>query len=225
MYSAVTLQAADEFAAEYEAYVLQRNWYGPDVLFGLLYEFIAEGQQLLDIGIGTGYSSRLFYRAGLEISGVDGSAKMLEICRSKNMAGDLRKVDISAEKISFGEKKFDMVISFAVFHMISDLSAILGNINNLLKPGGLTGFSIIRFNPAIDFDFSSHEISGIYRKINSDSGIHNFRHSGEYCRNLLRDNHFELLKEVEIPGFKDEGEKKEIFFSLYIARKNNYIHS
>ena len=42
-----------------------------DLLFGLCYEFTRPGQRLLDAGIGTGLSARLFPRAGLTIYGMD----------------------------------------------------------------------------------------------------------------------------------------------------------
>ena len=70
-------------AARYDQQYAEHGCHGHEVLFGLMYEFIKPNETLLDIGIGTGISSFLFHRAGLQISGLDFSKEMLDVCESK----------------------------------------------------------------------------------------------------------------------------------------------
>jgi len=64
-------------------------WYGPEVIFGLVYTFIQPGQKVLDIGIGTGLSSKLFNEFGMKVYGMDISEDMLEAVRAKGMSSNL----------------------------------------------------------------------------------------------------------------------------------------
>ena len=89
MSSEIALKAADEIAKEYDNYVSERGWIGPLVVFNLLKLYISPGMQLLDIGIGTGLCSNLFFKAGVKIYGLDGSAEMLKVCALKNMTEEL----------------------------------------------------------------------------------------------------------------------------------------
>jgi ubiquinone/menaquinone biosynthesis C-methylase UbiE len=69
------LKMSDDYASDYDESARSMHWHGPEVLFGLMYEYLKKGQSLLDVGIGTGLSARFFYQAGLQIYGVDGSAE------------------------------------------------------------------------------------------------------------------------------------------------------
>jgi ubiquinone/menaquinone biosynthesis C-methylase UbiE len=50
----------------------------------MCYEYIKSGDALLDLGMGTGLSSVLFVKAGLNITGLDGSLEMLKECQKKD---------------------------------------------------------------------------------------------------------------------------------------------
>ena len=84
----------DAYALDYDAQVDAYECYVADLLFGLAYEYIEPGQRLLDIGIGSGLSAWPFAKAGLEISGMDFSPVMLDICKSKGLAKDLTLHDL-----------------------------------------------------------------------------------------------------------------------------------
>jgi predicted TPR repeat methyltransferase len=53
------------------------------MVFGMAFEYVAPGERLPDLGIGTGLSSAPFRKAGPEIRGLDGSEEMLAACRRK----------------------------------------------------------------------------------------------------------------------------------------------
>ena len=72
-----------EFVEKYDDAIKQQKWYGAEILFGMVYEYLKKNDKILDIGIGTGLSATAFYKAGLEIYGLDNSLEMLEACKQK----------------------------------------------------------------------------------------------------------------------------------------------
>ena len=76
-----------EFAEGYDKQSLKYGWLGPEILFGLSYEYLNPGNTMLDIGIGTGLSSIPFHKAGLKIFGVDRSDEMLKINNPYALSG------------------------------------------------------------------------------------------------------------------------------------------
>src|SRR3712207_2038456 len=68
------------------------------------------GLDVLDAGCGTGYLSRKLRDAGARVTGVDFSAKMIEIARARNPGVDFR-VDSASELATVGDAAFDLVVS------------------------------------------------------------------------------------------------------------------
>jgi ubiquinone/menaquinone biosynthesis C-methylase UbiE len=90
------LRVHSESAQTYDEICLQVESHAHEVLFGLAFEYINSGEALLDVGVGTGVSSKLFHKAGLAIYGVDNSEEMLAVCREKGFAKELKKHDLCA---------------------------------------------------------------------------------------------------------------------------------
>lgn len=59
-----------------------------------VFEYTNSGDKLLDLGIGTGLTSFIFKKAGLDIHGLDNLEIMLNICRKKNITRDLKLFDL-----------------------------------------------------------------------------------------------------------------------------------
>src|ERR1035437_6295749 len=112
----------DIFSKEYDSLSKKHFWYSPEILFGLLFEFVKKGQELLDVGIGTGQSALPFKKIGLQIYGIDGSEEMLRICRKKLIAKELMKLDLNEGSFSYKSTMFDHVISNGVFYFFKDLN-------------------------------------------------------------------------------------------------------
>lgn len=131
----------DAYAADYDRQVREYSCYLADCLFGLCFEFVRPGQRLLDAGTGSGLSAILFARAGLAVSGFDFSPAMLEICRAKGIAEDLKLHDITLAPWPYAADRFDHVICCGVTHFIPDLEAVFSEARRVLRPGGVFAFT------------------------------------------------------------------------------------
>ncbi len=131
----------DSYAADYDAQVRAYDCHIADLLFGLCYEFIRPGQSLLDVGTGSGLAAQPFARAGLQVSGMDFSPAMLEICRAKGFFADLQRHDLTSLPWPYPTNRFDHLAACGVFHFIPQLEAIFAEAAHLLKPGGLFAFT------------------------------------------------------------------------------------
>ena len=191
-----SIRVHDEHASEYDREVRETGWFGPEVLFGLCFECVSPRERLLDIGIGTGLASLPFARAGLEVFGIDGSAEMLEICRSKAFAEDLREFDLRDMPLPYSDDFFDDVICCGVFHLIGDLEPIFKEVFRVIKPGGIFAFNTLAETPEKGDWVVSHSPQG-YSEILSDWGVPVFMHSGGYTEKLLQGSGFDRLKELK----------------------------
>ena len=121
----------DKYAKEYDSQIKEYDCYIADVLFGLSYEYIKKGENLIDIGIGTGVSSCLFSKAELHIIGIDGSKEMLKICKMKRIADELIEHYMMVFPWPFQKQHFKHVICCGVFHFMGDLDRICHEISQL----------------------------------------------------------------------------------------------
>ena len=70
-----SIELYEAMARKYDLTAKQHSWLPPDVAFGLVFEYIKPRQKLLDVGCGTGLSSKYFSKVGVETYGIDGSKK------------------------------------------------------------------------------------------------------------------------------------------------------
>lgn len=212
-----TLDLVNDFAPGYDSYINRCRWYGPEMLFGLMYEFISPGETLLDLGIGTGLSALPFHKAGLKIYGLDGSQAMLQLCEKKNIAQELKQCDFSNPFIPF-EIEFNHIISYAVFHFLFDIQPLLSKISEKLIRGGIFGFSADVYNPSTDKDYLETSVPGIYIKTQQNGPII-YKHTIEYLENTLTNTGFRLIKTTYFLAFQDLNSQREVYFQLIIAAK------
>jgi predicted TPR repeat methyltransferase len=176
----------DAYAATYDADVLAYDCHIADVLFGLCYEYTRPGQRLLDAGVGSGLSAQLFARAGLEIHAFDFSPAMLEICRRKGFAADLKQHDLLQVPWPYPSGRFDFMVSCGVFHFLADLKAVFDEAERVLAPGGVLAFTTrLPAAPADPGESYRMHISGDFQV---------FSHSPAYIQRLLDDHAFTRLK-------------------------------
>jgi SAM-dependent methyltransferase len=94
-----------------------------------------EGRRLLDVGCGTGHHLAELGGRGFEVSGVDGSAEMLDHARRLNPGRDLRVADVEA--LPFADATFDVVLSVEVLRYLPRPRQAIAEMARVLKPGGM----------------------------------------------------------------------------------------
>ena len=101
---------------------------------------LAPGQQVLEIGCGTG-STALRLAPGLSrLLATDVSPAMIAIAREKPAAAALPQLQFevgAAAAPAQGAGEFDAVLAFNLLHLVSDLDGTLRAVLPALKPGGL----------------------------------------------------------------------------------------
>jgi predicted TPR repeat methyltransferase len=196
-------------ASEYDQLARKYQWYGPEILFGLCYELVKPGDKLLDIGIGTGLCSSLFFKHGLEIYGLDSSDEMLAMCDKKGIARELKNWDLLNAPLPYPDARFDIIISGGVFHFFEDLQPIFKEMARLIKPNGTFAFVIKTFSEVLSIDLHSEF---------SEQGIPIFTHSDHYIRELLKENDFQILKELKFFSLDDN--ENDLLLKSYVASKS-----
>ena len=196
-----------ETASNYDNQVKEYDSYGHDVLFGMSYDYVSAGEKLLDIGIGTGLSSIHFARTGLKIYGLDESQEMLNACQSKSFTEELKRYDITCDRIPYKSKYFNHVICCGVFHFIGDLSDIFTDARRVMKEGGIFAFTI-----------APQETDAGYIEVPTDWGVSIFKHSPQYISDLLYENGLELVKEQRLLLKGADKTSYNMLFSVMITR-------
>lgn len=97
------------------------------------------GLHVLDLGCGTGASTRALLRAAplARITAVDASAGMLRRARAKRWPAQVRFLHRSAEQLpELREGPFDAVLAAYLFRNVTDPDRVLAAVRGRLRPGG-----------------------------------------------------------------------------------------
>ena len=101
---------------------------------------LEQGQNILDVGTGTGVLIPHLIRAvgpDGSVTAIDYSEKMIQVCRTKH--SHLKNVNIELKNIeedALLTESFDAVICFGVFPHLENKEKALRNINRILKSSG-----------------------------------------------------------------------------------------
>ena len=176
----------DGYAAGYDEQAAACECHVADLLFGLCYEFTRPGQRLLDAGIGTGLSARLFARSGLEVHGMDFSPAMLAQCQAKGVAATLTQHDLSQLPWPQSTGEFDHLVCCGVLHFMEDAEPVIAEARRVLRPGGVFGFTTQL--PA------SGAADGVGAEQHDEGGFTIFAHSPGDVRSQLARHGLVVLK-------------------------------
>ena len=101
-----------------------------------------KGVKMLDIGCGFGVDCQWYVEQGAEkVLGIDISEKMIALARERNSHEQIDYQVIAAEDLDTCSLEFDLVVSSLGFHYVEDFEGLIGNISQILKPGGQLVFS------------------------------------------------------------------------------------
>ena len=201
-----------EHAKNYDKKAKAASWLGSEVLLQLSRQYIRPGENLLDLGIGTGLTSVLFCASGLRVYGMDFSAEMLKVCKTKKIADDLKEHDLRQRPYPYASDSMDHAICGGVLHIFEDLHPIFEEV-----------YRIIRKNGTFAFTCADHENcgNGTEKETNHKhmgKKVTIYQHNQTAVEDALKDCGFTLR---EISGFfvKLENNHKK-HFKAYLAVKD-----
>ena len=94
--------------------------------------------RVLDVGCGDGQVARALAAAGCAVTGIDPTARNLEVARERG--GGPEYVEGAAGDLPFPDAHFDAVVACLVFEHIDDVDAAIAEVARVLRPGGLFAF-------------------------------------------------------------------------------------
>lgn len=96
---------------------------------------LGAAREILEIGVGTGANLPL-YPAGVRVTAIDLSPKMIERARRRTSAADVSLLEMDAEHLDFPDKSFDAVVATCVFCSAPDPVAGMREALRVCRPGG-----------------------------------------------------------------------------------------
>jgi ubiquinone/menaquinone biosynthesis C-methylase UbiE len=98
---------------------------------------LTQSSRVIEIGIGTGRIALPLAPHVGAYYGVDISTAMMARLRSKPSGESIHLVQGDASKLPFPTAAFDAVIATHVFHLVSDVPAVLAEVARALRPGAM----------------------------------------------------------------------------------------
>jgi ubiquinone/menaquinone biosynthesis C-methylase UbiE len=92
------------------------------------------GATLLDLGCGTGHQMAELRGRGFEVTGVDGSAEMLEHARANNPRAEIHQADVA--DLPLEDASFDYLLCIEVLRYLSEPERCVAEMARVLRPGG-----------------------------------------------------------------------------------------
>lgn len=125
-------EVAEGFGSDAGRYERARPSYPAALIDALDAE--ARGHDLLDVGCGTGISSRPFLTRGYRVTGVEPDVRMAEIARQSGVAVEVGRFETWAA----GDRGFDVLVSGQAWHWVEPVAGAQ-RAAEALRPGGLFG--------------------------------------------------------------------------------------
>ena len=151
----------DGWAAKYDRDLGDFGYTLPALFAHELPRHLPGDARILDIGIGTGLVTASVKTAmpRAHITGVDESQRMLDICRARGIADDLRLCDAGSQILPYADASFDAAICTGVLEFIANPVWMLGQMARVLKAGG---FALLAFET---IEAAAHYKPGIIRGV------------------------------------------------------------
>ena len=101
---------------------------------------IQPGSTVLDIGSGPGHVAGALAEAGAAVTGIDFSARMVEVAHRHYPQATFLEAD--AEQLPFDDASFEAVVSNFVIHHLARPDVVFREVYRVLEPGGSFAFVV-----------------------------------------------------------------------------------
>ncbi len=190
----------------------------PDIVFGLLFEYIDQNQKLLDVGCGTGLASLYFAKFGIKIHGIDGSREMIKVFRKKRIASNLSVIDINKDGYMGENNFFDFVIAVGVFEFFKNIESHIKEACRVIRYDGIFCFTIEeccenKQNTYINIDGSFLSLDML--KVDVKIYCHNSQNIGK----ILSQHSFQVLKQLSFLAYVSPSTGRRVYYTAIVAQR------
>lgn len=198
---------------DYDAESAKAGWDSPERAQELVGEFIHEGSNVLDIGIGTGQAVKGYKEKGARIIGIDRDEGMLQAAQeTAGDAGVMRLGNINEQlPIEDLEGQADAVQIIGALEFAENIEDVFDQVEPTLNEGGVFVFTVE--TPEDDeMNKRSEYFPG--------ADVTVYRHSPEEIHELLSDKGLTLLHEETYGGY-DRGDMNgaKVPYRIFLAQK------
>ncbi len=158
-----------------------------------------------------------FAKAGLDITGVDGSSEMLKECEKKGFAKEIKKYNIQDVPLPYSDNAFFHVICCGVFHFFGDLLPTIKESYRIIRPAGIFAFTIASLT-AKDHGLDGESLPE-YAEIQSPWGVPIFKHSDKYINKIAETLGLTIQKEQKVLAESGDKDAGDILFKVIVMQK------
>jgi SAM-dependent methyltransferase len=148
-------QVAESFGSDAERYDRARPRYPAELIERIV--VASPGRDVLDVGCGTGISSRQFQAAGCTVVGVDPDARMAGFARQRGLEAEVAKF----EDWDPAGRTFDAVVAGMTWHWVDPLAGA-AKAARVLRPGGRLALFWYVFQPPSGL---GEAFAAVYRRV------------------------------------------------------------
>lgn len=195
---------SEEYAKNYDEKTRKANWLGPEILLGLAFRHINSGEKIIDLGIGTGLIAALFYKAGLQVYGMDFSAEMLGVCAQKNITVELKEHDLMQTPYPYENAVLDHAVCGGVMHIFEDVTPIFKEVSRIIRKDGIFAFACV-----------NHDASCA----KENAAATTYSHSQSTIEKLMEAYQFKLLNSIEFFVYMQGNRDRKRSFRAYVTQK------
>lgn len=213
-----------ELAEKYDE-VTSRNttqWKAPEKANEFILPYVKPGDRVLDIGVGTGQSSKALHEKGCEITGIDIADGML-----KEAAKNFPKWRLIEANVGNGlpkevkGEKFDVIISVGALEFVSDFSHLLRDTHTVLRKNGYFMFTYENLKEGSKFQdkrtSSTHDF--INKKHDESKTFFHYCRTPDEVEEVLSDADFEIIKQEEFIAYKKSKSDIPVFNVAVLTKK------
>jgi len=132
----------DKWAETYDATLKNWDYQAPDDAAATLCEYLKPGDDVLDVGCGTGMFDKAMSRhLDCRIEGIDISAASLEIAEKKGEYDRLQRHDLQTTPLPVSDNAFDAAACVGVMTYIEDAADLLADLCRVIRPDGYILFT------------------------------------------------------------------------------------
>lgn len=171
MHSDSSTQSWNSIADQWVAHADQ-NDYRLHFLMPLALEILGDvrGRNILDLGCGEGGYARELTRRGAQVTGVDGSPRLIEVARERAISSrlDIEFMAANASHLDvLADATFDCVLAAMSLMDVEDYNSSIAEAFRVLRPGGTLLMSITHpcFTAPVSEWVRDEERNGMYFKV------------------------------------------------------------